>query len=77
MTVYDLNKAQIISLKRAYMSELDNEGIFGEIVYGDESIEHPANGDYYNADMIIPDSIIYDHYRDTTFSQDDFIMEVS
>lgn len=77
MTVYDLNRDQLIALKQAYMSELDNEGTFGEIVYGDEDVGSPSYGDYANADEIIPDSIIYEHYEDTIFSQDDFILEAS
>ena len=77
MTVYDLNREMLISVKQAYISELDNEGIFGDIVYGDETIIHPSYGDYINADILIPDHVIFEHYEDTHFTPDDFIMIAS
>lgn len=61
MTVYDLNREQLIELKQNYLTEqMDARG------------ESPSYGDLADADDIISDEEIYHAYKDTIFSADDF-----
>ena len=72
MTVCELNRSQIVSLKESYLCQLAEDGTFGEIVYGDANIQSPAYDDFANADELVPDEIITEHYSDYVFSEDDF-----
>ena len=69
MTVFDLDRDQMIFLKQAYMIELSDCGEFAEVMNVD--YDAPSWGDLAAADELIPDSFIYEHY-DCVFSEDDF-----
>lgn len=61
MTVYDLNRDQLVELKQHYLTEqMDARG------------ESPSWGELADADEIISDEEIYDEYAGTIFSPDDF-----
>ena len=79
MDVRSLPHACLVELKCDYYTELVNEGIFGEIVYGDNSIKEPSWGDIVYADETVPDDIIFEHYAGIDFVKDDFfcMMEMS
>ena len=72
MTARDLPRDCLVELKQNYMMELVDEGTFGEIVYGDASITHPAWGDMIDADEIVPDDVIFEYYDGIDFVKDDF-----
>lgn len=72
MTVHELNRKQLIELKQSYMFRLADEGIFGEVVYDDEKYEEPSYDDMANADSLVPDEVIFEHYGGIEFTEDDF-----
>lgn len=74
MTVFDLTKEQIISLKEQYMIQLADCGEYGEVIHGDSSITEPSYGELIEADAIISDEVIYEHYSGITFTEDDFLI---
>lgn len=60
-TVYDLTPAQLAELKQTYavqLAETEGEEIFW--------------GDLADAENIIPDAVIFEHYDGIIFSDDDF-----
>lgn len=61
MTVYDLNREQLIELKQAYLTQ-----------QYDERGESPSWGELASADEIISDDEIYEAYAGTDFVNDDF-----
>lgn len=72
MSVFELSHEQLVELKQAYIVELDDEGLFGEVIYGMSAIEHPSWSDLADADEIIPDDVVYNHYEGCTFEHGDF-----
>ena len=70
MDVRDLTREQLIELKQDYMAELVNEGTFAEVMNRDYN--EPSYGDLADADEIISDDLIFDHYAGTDFVNDDF-----
>ncbi len=77
MTVKELNRDQLIELKQRYLSELMDEGCLNEILYDkpewDEDGEHDISyEELASADKLIPDELVFDHYRDTHFTDGDF-----
>lgn len=72
MTVYELNRKQLVELKQNYMFRLADEGIFGEVVFDNEGCEEPSYDDMANVDSLIPDEIIFEHYDGIEFTEDDF-----
>lgn len=68
--VHDLCRDCLVELKIAYMVELVNKGTFAEIMEVDYN--EPSNGDIINADEIIPDDVIFEHYNGIGFVPDDF-----
>lgn len=70
--VHDLCRDCLIELKCNYMAELVNDGTFGEVFYNDSSIREPSMGDYAEADNVIPDDFIFEHYAGIGFVPDDF-----
>ena len=72
MAVQELNREQLQQLKIRYIGELADEGIFGEIVYGNPSITEPSYDDYANVDELIPDDVIVEHFDGVEFVADDF-----
>lgn len=60
-TVYDLNREELNELKQSYLCEMyDQEG------------ECPSYGELAAVDEIIPDDVVYSHYEDISFVDDDF-----
>ena len=72
MKVQELDREQLIQLKVMYMAELQDSGEFGEIVHNDPSITSPSWSDLADADDLIPDDAVYNHYDGIEFSVDDF-----
>lgn len=70
MDVRDLSREQLIELKEHYMIELADEGIYAEIMGVDW--DEPSMGEIANADELIPDDVIFNHYEGFTFSDEDF-----
>lgn len=72
MTFSELTRDQLIQLKCCYMSDLVNTGEFAEVMGRD--YDEPSYSDLADADELIPDSVIYEHYGDISFTEDDFWM---
>ena len=70
MTVDQLTRDQVIELKQAYMGELVNEGKFAE-TFGVE-YDEPSWGDLANADELVSDAVVEEHYAGIDFVSDDF-----
>ena len=70
MTVYDLTREQLIQLKQHYMVELADCGEFAEAMGVD--YDAPSWGDMFDADELIPDEVILEHYDCFDFVEDDF-----
>lgn len=70
MTYSELTREQLIQLKFHYMTELVNAGEFAEVMNVD--YDEPSYGDLTNADELIHDDVIFEHYGDIEFSEDDF-----
>ncbi|MBO7509942.1 MAG: hypothetical protein J6T35_02055 [Bacteroidales bacterium] len=70
MNVTDLNREQLTELKQNYLCQLADEGMFAEMLNVD--YDAPSWGDLANADEIVPDDVIFEHYRDSDFVEDDF-----
>ena len=69
-TVLDCTREQLIELKLAYLSDLVNAGVFGEVFGCD--YDEPSYADVANVDDLVPDDVIFDHYDGVTFFADDF-----
>ena len=70
MTVSELTREQFIQLKQDYMVQLADCGEFAEVMGVD--YDEPSYGDLADADELIPDSVIYEHYGDISFVEEDF-----
>lgn len=70
MNVFELNREQLIQLKQNYLVQLADEGLFAEMFGVD--YDAPSWGDMANADELVPDDVIFEHYRDSRFVTDDF-----
>lgn len=70
MYVTELTRDQLVELKQKYMAELVNEGMFAEIM--DRDYDEPSYGDLAEADDIISDDFIFEHYAGIYFVPDDF-----
>ncbi len=70
MNVKELTRDQMVELKQNYMIELADEGTFAEVMNVD--YDHPAWGDMAYADDLVPDDVIFEHYGDIDFVDDDF-----
>ena len=70
MTFSELTRDQLIQLKNHYMMDLVNAGEFAEVMGRD--YDCPSYGDLADADELIPDDVIFEHYGDIEFSEDDF-----
>jgi len=70
MDVRDLSRDQLVELKQDYMTELVNEGTFAEVMNRD--YDEPSMWDSANADEIVPDEFIFEHYAGIHFVPDDF-----
>ena len=70
MNVKELTREQLVELKQHYMAELVNEGTFAEVMNRD--YDEPSYSDLANADEIISDDFIFEHYDGVDFVTDDF-----
>ena len=68
--VHDLCRECLVELKCAYLVELADEGTFAEVLEAD--YDAPSYGDFADADEIVPDDVIFEHYKDYSFSIDNF-----
>lgn len=76
MTVQELTREQLIELKVAYLFELDSEGTLSEVIYGDSEDDSRLSwGEIANADNLIPDDVIIEHYNGTAFVPEDFTVK--
>ena len=79
MTVYELNRSQWIELKQNYLTRLSDEGIMNEVIYNKPDLDEAGVGVSYeelaDADNLVDDDIIYNEYKDSVFSEDDFTSE--
>lgn len=66
----ELTREQIIELKQNYLTQLSNEGNYADVLGCD--YDEPSYEDLANADDIVPDDVIFEHYEGTDFSSDDF-----
>ena len=70
MDVTELSREQLEELKNNYMAELVNEGTFAEVMNCDYN--ESSWDDCANADKLIPDEVIFEHYAGIEFVNDDF-----
>lgn len=74
-TVGQLTKKELTQLKEFYVSELVNEGLFGEIIFDDEDIKEPSYSFLININEFISDEFIINYYSNINFSDDDFLQD--
>lgn len=73
--VTELSREQLTELKANYLVQLADCGEFAEIVGRD--YDAPTYEDMLNADDIISDTDIMEHWEGTMFSDDDFFCTAS
>ena len=74
MTTHDLNRDQMIQLKQAYLTRLDEEGTLNEVLYNDPDDDRPlSQGELAKADELVPDEVIHNNYAGTCFVEEDFL----
>ena len=73
MNVHELTFDQIIELKQAYLTKLDEEGTLNYVLYNDPCDETGLTYDELaNADSLVPDEIVFNEYADDEFVPEDF-----
>ena len=73
MNVHELTRDQMIQLKQAYLTKLDEEGTLNDVLYNDPDDETGLTYDELaNADTLIPDAIVYNEYAGYEFVPEDF-----
>lgn len=65
MTVYDLNRDQLIELKQGYLEEYLRH-------YADPINDGIGWAALINADEVVSDDVIFEVYAETVFTDDDF-----
>ena len=73
--VTELSREQLVELKQAYLIQLADCGEFAEIV--GREYDAPSYEDMANADELISDTDIMNHWEGTMFSDDDFFCTAS
>lgn len=68
--VHDLCHDCLVELKQDYLVQLANEGTFAEVMGVD--YDFPAQGDFADADEIVPMDVIFEVYDGIGFVPDDF-----
>lgn len=68
--VHDLCRACLVELKQNYLTELAENGEYSEVM--ETEYDEPSISDYAEADTIIPDDVIFEHYDGINFTADDF-----
>jgi len=76
MSVDELNPRQLRELKRRYLDVLSDEGILYEVLFDEPEKDDDADGVpagfYDDIDNIVDDALVFGHYRDYAFTDDDF-----
>lgn len=70
MEVTELNRDQLVQLKQAYMAQLADEGLFAEMFNVD--YDEPSWSDIANADELVSDEVIFEHFEGSDFVEEDF-----
>jgi hypothetical protein len=70
MDVTELNREQLTELKQNYYSELVNEGTFAEVI--GRNYDEPSYDDLADADEIVSDDFIFEHYKEYEFNNGNF-----
>lgn len=70
MDVRELNRDEITELKQSYLTKLEAEGSYAEVMGCD--YDEPSYWDIANADEIVPDDVIFREYEGVQFVKDDF-----
>ena len=74
MTYDELTPEQKLQVKQDYLCRLADEGCFIEVVYGNGEEERgPSYGELADADILVPDDVIWDKFAGTMFTEDDFV----
>ena len=68
--VRDLCRECLVELKQHYMAELVDEGSYAEVMGVDYNV--PSMLDLADADKLISDDVVFEHYSGITFVPDDF-----
>lgn len=68
--VTELSREQLIELKQRYLIELADEGKFAEV--GGVDYDYPDWDDLANADVTVPNDVIFRQYEGFSFVPDDF-----
>lgn len=68
MVVTELCRDHIIELKQSYLTQLEECGELQEVAGHDKVFM----SDLANADDLVPDDVIFEHYEGMEFSKDDF-----
>lgn len=68
--VHDLCHDCLVELKQDYLVQLANEGMFAEVTGVD--YDFPAQGDFADADKIVPMDVVFEVYDGIGFVPDDF-----
>lgn len=69
MYVTELNRDQLIELKQSYLDALNESGEHEDVV-------GVSYDELANADDIVPDDVVFNHYDGVVFSDDDFFCGV-
>ena len=73
MNVHELTRDQMIQLKQAYLTKLDEEGTLNEVLYNDPNeLTGLTYDELANADTLVPDAIVYNEYAGYEFVPEDF-----
>ena len=70
VTVHDLCRECLVELKRDYLSQLAECGFYAEVM--DVDYDEPSMADLAQADLLISDEVIFEHYDGVIFTPDDF-----
>ena len=68
--VHDLCRDCLVELKQDYLVQLADEGVFAEVMEVD--YDFPALDDFADADDLVPDDVVFEHYAGIGFVPDDF-----
>ena len=70
MYIQNLPRDCLVELKCSYMVQLADSGSYAEVMEVD--YDEPSQGDFADADDLIPDDVIFEHYDEINFVKDDF-----
>lgn len=70
-TVLDCSREQLIQLKQQYLCQLADDGTYATVMLCDH--DEPSWGELADADALVDDVVIFNHYDGVTFTEDDFM----